>query len=111
MTLDGDHTVHAFDNVFDNAQSQTGSADVPRTGFVNAIEALENSRQVLGGDSNAGIRNGDLGPLIICAARLNGHFTPRTIKLYSIVEQIDERLLQANFVSPKRSVVDLAAGT
>src|SRR3954447_2038939 len=51
-------SVHVFNGVLDDGEPQSGAADGAGPGFVYAIESLENSGEVLGRDSDAGVGDG-----------------------------------------------------
>src|SRR5438132_7490601 len=49
--------LHGLNEVLDNGQAQAGAAQFARTGLVDAIEALEYSRQILLRNADAGVRH------------------------------------------------------
>ena len=46
-------------NMFDDSQPQTGSTHIAAAGFVHPVEALEEPRQVLLGDTDTVVLNAD----------------------------------------------------
>ncbi len=60
-------TAMGLSNVFDDRQSQTGSAHVAAAGFVRPVEAFEEPRQMLLGNTDAVVLNTDnhLGILLV----------------------------------------------
>ena len=47
-------------DVLDDGEAEAGAAGFARAGLVDAIEALEDALQVLGGDAGAEVLNGEL---------------------------------------------------
>src|SRR5947207_12847650 len=50
-----DGAAHGLDQVFDDGQPQAGPAQLAGTGLVHAVEALENTGQVVFGNADAGV--------------------------------------------------------
>ncbi len=82
-----------------NGEAQPGSARLPRTVLVHAIEALEQARQVLGGDAGAEVAHQEFDGAV---ARLRSHhhaaaFGPVAQR---VLDQVGEHLLQRVAVAP-----------
>lgn len=90
-TLRPDFPAMCFDDVFGNGQSQPGSAASP--GFIDPIEALENTGNLLSRDADACIPHSK--------ADSAGHrfpqkkdFASRTGELDRVMDQVDQHLFQ-----------------
>ena len=55
-----DASAVGLDDVLDDGQAQAGAAGLAGAGFVNAVEALEDAVEVLGGDAGAEVLDGEL---------------------------------------------------
>ena len=53
--LDRHLAAHGLDHVLDDRQTEAGPTELARATRVDAVEALEDARQVLGGDARAGV--------------------------------------------------------
>jgi hypothetical protein len=58
LTLSPDMTTVRINNLFDNRQSKTSSS-TPTPAFVDLVESFENSIQIIGRNTDAGIGNAD----------------------------------------------------
>src|SRR5208337_503575 len=104
--LDG--AAHLFDRMLDDGEAQAGAAHGARSRFVNAIEALEDARQVLGWDSDAGVADQDA-DLSVLRSHFDLHFAIWAIELDGVIEQIDEDLFQPQFMADDLYVFEFFA--
>ena len=59
VTVDTDPTTMGESYMFDNSQSQSGSAFLATSCLINAVESLEKARVVFGGHTGSAISNRD----------------------------------------------------
>lgn len=102
MYLDG--AAHLFDGMFHDGEAEAGPAHGARSCLIGAIEALEDAWKIFGGNANAGVADEDA-HFAIVAAHFHLHLAVRPIKLYGIVEKVDENLLQAQLVADDLQIV------
>ena len=69
LAIDFDRAAESIQQMLDDGQAEAGAADGPVPGFVGAIETVEDTGQVFGGDADAGILDGEVDPL---AGRIGG---------------------------------------
>jgi len=95
----------ALQHVLDDGQAQTGAAGVARAAAVDAVEALGQARQVLGGDAGAGVLHGKARATV--GQRLPLHRDPATRRgvTHRVGDQVGQRAVQLGGVTRQ-----LAAG-
>ena len=57
--MDLDRSAHLLDGVLDDGQAEAGAAQGARARLIDAIKALEDARQVFGGNADAGVADED----------------------------------------------------
>src|SRR5580658_3512575 len=103
-----DGSAHLFDGVLDDGKAQAGAAQGARSRFVDAVEALEDARQILGRDADAGVSDQDV-DLSVPGSHLDLDFTARPVELDGVIKQIDKDLLQPKLMANDRYVVQFFA--
>src|SRR5689334_25270007 len=89
-----DLSVHAFDHMFDNRQTEPGAANLARTRPIDPVEALEDPWQILVWDSDSRVRDGDLQIAAIFVMDGYANLSTRAVELDRVRQEVQERLLQ-----------------
>lgn len=92
-TFDGDATFVRLDNVLDDGQPQSGSAEFSATGLIDAVEAFKQTGEVLLGDAAAAVTN-VYEQFGLIAAGFDPDFGAGVAVLDGIVHEIDDGLFE-----------------
>ena len=99
-------------NGFADGQAESGAAAGASAGFVSPVKALEDLRQILGGDAHAGVGDGEDGSTIFRAGA-EADFAVGLIVVDRVSEQVGEDLCQvvgvAEGFGERQVTVDLKA--
>ena len=79
-------------DVFGDGQAEASTAGFAGAGFVDAIEAFEQSRQVLGGDAGAEILNKEFNTAN-CGTRAQNNAPAGTAVFHGVVNEIGKHLM------------------
>src|SRR6185437_493020 len=99
--VDADRPAHRLDEVLDDRETEARPAHVARTSAVDAVEALEQARQVARLDARAGV--GDLhAQRVLHPLRAQPDARAGAAVLDGVVEQVGEHLLEPLAVGARR---------
>src|SRR5438445_6723931 len=105
LTLGFDAAAVQLRDVFDNRQAKTGSPNASGTaGFIDAIEALENARQIFFADADAVIAHAQF-DFIIAPPSHQPNLAVLTRIFHGVIKQIVECFLEPRPVSANRGQV------
>src|SRR2546425_9788660 len=91
--------LHGLNEVLDNGQAQAGAAQFARAGLVDAIEALEYSRQILLRDADAGVRHLQMDSTLRAPPAYADASAGRGI-FEGVVDQVPQDLVERILVRP-----------
>ena len=90
-----------LDQVMGDGQADAAAARGPRTRFVNAVEAVEHVRQMLGRNTDARVGHGDL-DLFTAAPRRHYDAATRRRGLERIAHQVEQHLAEPVLIANNR---------
>src|SRR5690606_1245533 len=88
-----------FGDLADDREAESGPAELARAAGVDTVEALEDVRQVLGRNSNAGVADGQFGDRAVAAQGDVDRPAGRGVA-NGVLDQVPDQLAQPFSVSP-----------
>ena len=88
---------------------ETRAADFAGAGPVDAVEAFEDARQIVGWHAAPGVRNGDEDAAVRRDSGIDAGFAARLVELDGVIEKIDQRLFQPEGVPGDEGVAHRSA--
>src|SRR5882724_2035659 len=92
--LDMNAAVHLLGDMFDDRKSKARAAGLTGASLVDAVEALEDARQVIAWDADAIVRNRNAQLILRHYLTGNSDLAARLIEANGIVEKVHQSLLE-----------------
>src|SRR5258708_1646719 len=98
LARDGDLGAEGFGKMLHDREAEAGTADLPRAPGVDAIETLEETREVARFDSGAGVLD-DEAEIVGIGLDAQGHACAARAVLDRVVDEVAEDLLECALIA------------